>query len=219
MFGDDAANPARVRVKICGITNSADAETAIAAGADAIGLNCYSKSRRYIDLALSADWIQHLSGDAKKIAVLVNPSRDEALAIAELSFIDGLQLHGHESSEFCADLACAGVRFAKAFPVSADGLIGDPSLFATETVVLDSVANGEFGGTGNFFPWTIARHFVEAHPKLRVILAGGLTPENVAQAVAEVRPFAVDVTTGVESSPGQKNHDRLKDFIAAARSA
>jgi len=219
MFGEDAANPRRVRVKICGITNAADAYAAIEAGADALGLNCYTKSRRYIDLDRARDWIAALADTTKRIAVLVNASSEEALAIARLPFIDGLQLHGQESPEFCAGLAKGGVQFAKALPVADEGSLDRALLFATDTIVLDSVARGVFGGSGTTFPWSIARRFVEAHGMLRVILAGGLTPENVAQAVAEVRPFAVDVTTGVESSPSRKDHLRLREFIAAVRSA
>jgi phosphoribosylanthranilate isomerase len=91
-----------------------------------------------------------------------------------------------------------------------------PDFFA-RTVLLDSAAAGEFGGSGRTFPWKIARDFVQAHPHLRVILAGGLTPENLAKAVALVRPFGVDVTSGVESAPGRKDHARMRAFIAAAR--
>jgi phosphoribosylanthranilate isomerase len=91
--------------------------------------------------------------------------------------------------------------------------------FFTPSVLLDSGGAGEFGGSGRIFPWEIARDFVLSHPHLRVILAGGLTPGNVAEAVAMVRPFGVDVTSGVESAPGRKDHARLRDFIAAARAS
>ena len=219
MFGEDAADPRRVRVKICGITNPADAHAAIEAGADALGLNFYSKSRRFLDLDLARAWISELPERTRKIAVLVNARSEEALALARLPFIDGLQLHGQESPEFCARLAKEGVRFAKALPVTEEGSVDHALSFATDTIVLDSIASGFFGGSGKTFPWSIARRFVERYGTLRVILAGGLTPDNVAQAVAEVRPFAVDVTTGVESSPGRKDHQRLREFIGAARSA
>ena len=219
MFAENTANLAPVRVKICGITNASDAQAAIAAGADALGFNCYPQSKRFINLEHAHDWIANLAAPAKRIAVLVNVSRAEALAIARLPFIDGLQLHGQETPAFCSSLAESGVPFAKALPVSEAGLIDDASSFATQTIVLDSAVANLFGGSGKTFPWSVARRFVETHGGLRVILAGGLTPDNVALAVAEVRPFAVDVTTGVESSPGRKDHGRLREFIAAARSA
>jgi phosphoribosylanthranilate isomerase len=99
-----------------------------------------------------------------------------------------------------------------------DSLAAVPDFF-TATVLLDSGGEGEFGGTGRRFPWDLARRFVEANPELQVVLAGGLTPENVGEAIATVRPFGVDVTTGVESSPGRKDYGRLRAFIAAARAA
>jgi phosphoribosylanthranilate isomerase len=124
-----------------------------------------------------------------------------------------------ETPEFCRRLMENGIRFEKALPVTGpDSLANIPDFF-TPSVLLDSGGAGEFGGSGRTFPWDIARDFVLAHSHLRVILAGGLTPENVAEAVATVRPFGVDVTSGVESSPGCKDHARLRDFIAAARAS
>jgi phosphoribosylanthranilate isomerase len=110
-----------------------------------------------------------------------------------------------------------GILFEKAFPVTgADSVANVPDFF-TRTVLLDSAGAGEFGGSGRTFPWGIARNFIQANPHLRVILAGGLTPENVAEAMALVRPFGVDVTSGVESTPGRKDHSRMRAFIAATR--
>ena len=217
MFGDDAEKLRRVRVKICGLTNEADARAALAAGADALGFNCFKRSRRFLELA-RAEWIAELPRSAKRIAILVNASVEEALAIARLPFIDALQFHGAESLKDCALLASRGVRFAKALAVGNEEAIGDPMQFSTDTIVLDSINAGGFGGTGETFPWSIAQRFVEAHPALRIVLAGGLTSDNVAKAVAEVRPFAVDVTSGVELLPGRKDHSRMRDFIAAAHS-
>ena len=143
----------------------------------------------------------------------------DALAIAALPFIDGLQLHGAETPEFCAALAAAGVRFAKAVPVGASGPLSDVTAFATRTLVLDAQNESGFGGTGSTFPWPIARALVERQGALRFVLAGGLTPENVTEAIALVRPYGVDVTSGVELAPGRKDHGKLRAFLAAARSA
>jgi Phosphoribosylanthranilate isomerase len=99
------------------------------------------------------------------------------------------------------------------------GFLGGLPSFHTRTVLLDSSGPGQFGGTGRSFPWEIARRFIEENPHLQVVLAGGLTPENVGQAIAAVRPFGVDVTTGVENAPGRKDYDRLRAFISAARAA
>lgn len=216
MFGDKRSD--RIQVKICGITNLADALVAIDCGADALGFNFYPGSRRYIDIETARDWIDKLPGDVCKVAVLVNSSLDEAIRINELRFIDALQLHGQESPEFCRGLAEKRVRFAKALRVTGERSLVDVPSYHTSMLVLDSMTCGKFGGTGRTFPWEWARRFVKRHPGLNIVLAGGLTPENVAQAVSEVRPSGVDVTSGVESSARYKNRDRLRAFIEAVRS-
>ena len=216
MFDGDDRALVRPRVKICGITNAADAEAAIDFGADALGFNFYSGSKRFIAVEGAADWIRRLPPEILKVAVLVNPKWEEALAMANLPFIDAVQLHGSEPPEFCRRIADRGIQFAKAIPVAGKQLRGLPDFF-TQTIILDSGRAENFGGSGQTFPWEIARDFVEEHRDLRVILAGGLTPENVANAIEVVRPFGVDVTTGVELSPGRKDHGRLRAFIAAAR--
>jgi phosphoribosylanthranilate isomerase len=206
-----------LRVKICGLTMPQDAAAAIELGADALGFNFFPGSRRYLRMGAAGEWIAALPGDIEKVAILVNPSWEEAMATAAAPGITVLQLHGTETPEFCRRLMEEGIRFEKALPVTgADSLANVPDFF-TRTVLLDSSGAGEFGGSGRTFPWEIARDFVRANPHLRVILAGGLTPENVAEAVAIVRPYGVDVTSGVESSPGRKDLDRMRAFIAAAR--
>ena len=206
-----------LRIKICGLTTPQDAAAAIEFGADALGFNFFPGSKRYV--GESVDWIRDLPGTAERIAILVNPSWDEAKRIAVTPGIGALQLHGNETPEFCARLKAEGIRFEKALPVTGpNSLINVPD-FLTRTVLLDSGGIGEFGGSGQTFPWELARRFIEANPQLQVILAGGLTPENVAEAVTTVRPSGVDVTTGVEAAPGLKDHDLLRAFIRAARAA
>lgn len=206
-----------LRVKICGLTTPQDAAAAIDLGADALGFNFFPGSRRYLRMETAGDWIAALPDNVEKVAILVNPTLDEAMGTAAAPGITVLQLHGTETPEFCRRLTEEGIRFEKAIPVTgADSLANVPDFF-TSTVLLDSGGAGEFGGSGRTFPWEIARDFVQAHPRLRVILAGGLTPENVVHAVAVVRPFGVDVTSGVESSPGRKDFGRMRAFIAAAR--
>ena len=206
-----------LRVKICGLTTPQDAAAAIEFGADALGFNFFPGSRRYLRMETAGEWIAALPGDIEKVAILVNPSWEEATAVAGMPGITVLQLHGTETPESCRRLMEEGIRFEKAIPVTSADSLSNVSDFFTSTVLLDSGGAGEFGGSGRTFPWEIARDFVRANPRLRVILAGGLTPENVAQAVAIVRPFGVDVTSGVESSPGRKDFGRMRAFIAAAR--
>jgi phosphoribosylanthranilate isomerase len=206
-----------LRIKICGLTTPQDAAAAIEFGADALGFNFFRGSKRYV--GDNVDWIGGLPGNADKIAVLVSPSWDEAKRVTEIPGITALQLHGNETPDFCRRLKGEGIRFEKAIPViGPDSLINVPD-FSTRTVLLDSSASGEFGGSGRTFPWDIGRRFVQDNPHLRVILAGGLTADNVAEAVAVVQPFGVDVTTGVEASPGRKDYSRLRAFLVAARSA
>jgi phosphoribosylanthranilate isomerase len=206
-----------VRIKICGLTTPQDAVAAIELGANALGFNFFADSKRFV--RGDASWIGALPGNVEKIAVLVNPNWDEASAFAGLPGITAVQLHGSETPEFCQRLLDHGIRFEKALPVSGPNSLANVPNFFTRTVLLDSSQAGEFGGSGRTFPWEIARRFVEANPHLRVVLAGGLTPENVAEAIAVVRPFGIDVTTGVEISPGRKDYGRIGAFITAALTA
>jgi len=216
MFNDEDGPLVRPLVKICGLTTLEDAAAAIEFGADALGFNFFAGSRRYLAIG-SRGFIATLPAAIPKIAILVNPGWEEAVAAAESPGITALQLHGAETPDFCRKLAEHRIRFAKALPVTtADSVTNLPS-FCTGTVLLDSSKAGEFGGSGKTFPWRIARDFVQSNPQLRVVLAGGLTPENVAEGIAAVRPFAVDVTSGVESVAGRKDHGRLRAFIEAAR--
>ncbi|HSP44670.1 MAG TPA: phosphoribosylanthranilate isomerase [Chthoniobacterales bacterium] len=208
-----------LRVKICGLTTPQDAAAAVEFGADALGFNFFPGSKRYVRMETARDWIAMLPDQIEKVGIVVNPSWDDAKAAAGMAGITALQLHGAETPEFCRRLKEEGIRFEKALPVSDPDSVAELPYFFTGTVLLDSGAGGEFGGSGQTFPWEIARDFVQGNPSLRVILAGGLTPENVAEAVALVRPFGVDVTSGVESSPGRKDYRRLRAFIAAVRRA
>lgn len=216
MLKTDGQAKGRLWIKICGITNLVDALAAIDYGADALGFNLVPSSKRYIDISAAADWIVNLPARVVKVAILADPSFEEAIGITEFPFIDVLQLHGSESSVFCQRLAERGIEFAKAIPVIDEMDTQDLSLFGTSTIVLDSICDGKFGGTGQTLSWAKARQAVKLNPRLKIILAGGLTPENVSAAVAEVHPFGVDVTSGVESSSGQKDHERMRAFIQAA---
>jgi len=206
-----------VFVKICGITNPADAEIAIAAGADALGFNFWPGSERYLESSDAAEWIRDLPDTITRVAVLVNPTPAYAKEIAAIDGIDLLQLHGAESPEFCLSLAEAQVALWKAVPMTRrDMTLPD---FHTNRLLLDTVAARRFGGTGTPFPWSWARDLIMANPVREFILAGGLSPENVAEAIGQARPFGVDVASGVEARPGRKDIYRVRDFITAARSA
>ena len=204
-------------VKICGITNQLDAELAIAAGADALGFNFWPGSRHYLEPAKAADWIRELPHTVVRVGVVVNPTESYATTIAATGGIDLLQLHGAESPEFCLNLLETDILFWKAIPMTGQGM-SLPDYHA-KRIVLDTVMGRKFGGTGVPFPWAWARDLITGNPALELILAGGLTPENVGRAITESRPFGVDVASGVEARSGRKDIHRVRDFIAAARSA
>lgn len=216
----DSSGPLRsVQIKICGITNLSDATEAIECGAHALGFNLFPGSRRFIEIESTANWISQLPSGIRKVAVLVNPTWDEAVTIARLPFFDSLQLHGDESPEFCRKLADCGITFTKAIRMVDEMSLEQQTDFGTRSFLLDSGSAKGFGGTGQTFPWSLARRFADAHPDSEIILAGGLTSENVRQAIAMVRPAGVDATSGVEATFGRKDHALLKAFISAAEKA
>jgi phosphoribosylanthranilate isomerase len=219
MFDGKPRSGGQVFVKICGITNEADALAAIDAGADALGFNLVRRSKRYIDIDKGGDWIATLPAEVGKVAIMADPNWEDTLRVSRLPFVTSLQLHGSESSEFCRRLADVGVRFAKALAVANSTSLKEVLDFGTDTLVLDTASSGDFGGTGKSFPWKYAEGFVCENPRFSVILAGGLNPENVKEAVRAVCPRGVDVTSGVEAAPGRKDHRRMKAFVAAAGGA
>jgi phosphoribosylanthranilate isomerase len=202
----------KTQVKICGVTTVADALAAAAAGADMIGLMLYEGSPRHISLAQAAEISRALPPFVLKVGVFVNP--EEALvsrAIAECQ-LSLLQFHGDEPSEFCTQF---GLMSMKALRVKAAESLAALENYATDAFLLDAYSKSGLGGTGEKFNWDLA---IEAQKYGKpIFLAGGLTPENVADAVRQVRPFAVDVSSGVESAPGMKDAAKVRAFIAAVR--
>ncbi|MBA3242845.1 MAG: phosphoribosylanthranilate isomerase [Acidobacteria bacterium] len=202
-----------VLIKICGITNVDDALAAVEAGADALGFNFYPKSPRYIAPGEVRRIIEQLPQEVLCAGVFVNEDADSLQRIVHEAGLGAAQLHGDESPEFCRDLR--GVMRIKALRVGEDFLAEEVTRFGTEAILLDAFTKDAFGGTGRTFDWEVARRARELVPKL--FLAGGLTTENVSEAVRAVRPFAVDVCSGVETAPGRKSQRLVKNFIEAAR--
>jgi phosphoribosylanthranilate isomerase len=205
-----------VRVKICGITSLADARMAGEAGADSIGLNFYEQSPRHVSVADAARIRSELPKHVEAVGVFVNLPASEAAATCFSVRLDAAQLHGDESPQIVADLA-RKIAVIKAFRVNPEFAIDTldryPEAFA---FLLDASQPGQYGGTGHTADWALARRAAAVH---RIILAGGLKPENVAAAIRTVRPYAVDVASGVESKPGKKDHARLREFILEVRRA
>jgi phosphoribosylanthranilate isomerase len=203
-----------VKVKICGITSVADGQMAAAAGADMIGLMFYDQSPRHITLPQAAEISRALSPYVLRVGVFVNPDEEFVVRAIKECGLNLLQFHGDESSEFCTQF---GVFNLKALRVRDAASLQTLEHFETDAFLLDAYSKSGLGGTGEKFNWDLA---IEAQKFNKpIFLAGGLTSENVADAVKKVRPFAVDVSSGVESAPGKKDAAKVRSFIAAAKQA
>ena len=201
-------------VKFCGMTRLQDAERAVELGAWAVGLIFWPGSPRRCPPAAAAGIAAAVRRQLEVVGVFVNPSLDEVARTAEDVGLTMLQLHGDEGPAFCAEAARrTGCKVIKAVRVRSGAEIQALTSFHTDYHLLDSYAPGLPGGTGEAFAWELARAHQGTVP---VILSGGLTPDNVAEAVAAVGPFAVDVASGVELRPGVKDHEKMEAFMAAA---
>lgn len=198
----------RVRVKICGVRTLEEAEASVAAGADALGFNFWPSSPRFIKPEEATRIVAALPALIHSIGVFVNEDAGRVREIYSQVNLDAVQLHGEETVQYCLDLHPA--RVIKAFRVGEEFDPGSVRQYPVSAVLLDAKVEGQYGGTGKRFSWELA---VKAQRFAPVILAGGLTVENVAEAISFVRPFAIDVCSGVESEPGRKDLNRLREFM------
>jgi phosphoribosylanthranilate isomerase len=206
-----------VRVKICGITNWADAAAALDAGANALGFNFYPPSPRYIPPSHARTIVSRMPPGVDAVGVFVNASFAEANEIGLAIDLDVFQLHGEESPEAVAQFS-ESWPLIKAFRVSPEFRAAQLESYRSHTdfFLLDGFSEDARGGTGQTFDWSVAR---EAKQYGRIFLSGGMTPENVGDAIRQVRPFAVDVCSGVEASPGKKDAARVREFIRKVQEA
>lgn len=201
-------------VKICGITNLEDALAAVEAGADALGLNFYRRSPRYVAPEEARRITPLLPQGVLKVGVFVNEDEPEQVArIADEVGLTAVQLHGDESPEYCR--ALRGRFVIKAVRAGRDFEPESVCSYEADAILLDAFSEKERGGTGRVVDWSVARRVRELVPRL--FLAGGLAPENVAAAIDAVGPYAVDACSLLESAPGRKDPERLRAFVAAAR--
>jgi phosphoribosylanthranilate isomerase len=201
-------------IKICGITNLPDALAAVDCGADALGFNFYPPSSRYIEPFAARQIIEQLPKTVLTVGVFVNEVTPETVsAIASEAGVRALQLHGDESPEYCAELN--GWYVIKALAVNDDFNEHRTLEYEVDAVMLDASHKTLRGGTGRVIDWSIARRVNELG--VRLFLAGGLSPENVQEAIAAVKPFAVDACSALEQAPGRKDHHRLRAFLDAVR--
>ena len=212
----------RTRVKICGLTRAADIVQAASAGADAIGFVFFPQSKRHVTPALAAQLRREVPAFVDVVALFVNPQPGEVRAVLDEVGPDLLQFHGDESPEFCAGF---GHRYMRAFRAGAPSLDTAAAVAAQSRTFRDAAGwlydshSAGFGGSGHGFDYGLLAG-VQADPEARpLVLAGGLTADNVGHAIAAVRPWAVDVSSGVESAPGHKSADRIDAFLLAVRQA
>ena len=216
-------------VKICGITNLEDALTAVEAGADALGFVFYDKSPRKVDVAAVREMIDELPGKVEKVGVFVDASSEHMSEIVSQTGLTAIQLYGESAWDYVrrfevdTDRGFGAAKVILAIPgnsLKADVLFPISNVSRTFALLLDAQANGKMGGTGTTFDWASTSDMVQTVSlQIPVIVAGGLTPLNVGEAIKMFRPFGVDVSSGVEARPGKKNPDKIRAFVQAARQA
>lgn len=214
----------RTRIKICGLTRKEDVQRAVAAGADALGFVFYPKSPRYVPGHKAAELMAEVPPFVTSVGLFVNAAIDDIKAVVETAHLSLLQFHGDETQEWCADAAAATNRpFIRVFRVkpdtTADDLLQYERIYRNASpyfkgLLLDTHTDA-YGGAGKVFNWSLVSK--EIGP--RVVLSGGLSAQNVAGAVSLLRPFAVDVSSGVEAARGIKDAEKIQAFIAAVRQA
>jgi len=204
-------NISGTKIKICGITNTKDALLASQLGADALGFIFYRESKRYIDPEIAKRIISSLPPFVTTVGVFVNQSLDEIIAIKDKTGIDAAQLHGDETPQFCSSVP---LKVIKAIRVKDDLDEHGVAQYPVQAILFDTYSDVEYGGTGKSFNWEILKDISISG---EIILSGGLSPDNVAEAVRTVRPYAVDVSSGVEATPGKKDHMKLRKFIEAIK--
>lgn len=204
-----------MKVKFCGITNLDDGRQAAHLGAWAIGLNHHPESPRFCEPQVAVEIGAALKRQLEVVGVFVNPTLDELAAAAEDESLTMIQLHGDEGPAFCREAARrTGCKVIKALRVRSGADIGGAEAYRTDFHLLDAHRPGTSGGTGETFDWEL---LAGRRSEVPLILAGGLTPENVADGVVAARPFAVDVATGVEAEPGVKDHALMAKFVESAQ--
>ena len=202
-----------VKIKICGITNLEDALNSVKAGCNALGFVFYRKSPRYITPDEARQIIKHIPAHILKIGVFVNAEEKTIKRIARLCNLDMVQFHGNESPEFCKKFK--GYKIIKAFRVKDKIELKNLLSYKTFAYLFDTFVKSKIGGTGKKFNWTRVRHLKDLRKP--IFLSGGLNAKNVTEAIKQVRPDWLDVSTSVEIKPGKKDYNKVKEFIEVVK--
>jgi len=201
------------KIKICGITNKIDALAAAALDVDMLGFVFYSKSKRSVEAKTVRDIANELPESILKVGVFVDEEKNKVIDIAQDVSLDVLQFHGDETAEYCASFK-DDYKVIKAFRIKDSKSLSVVNDYAADFYLFDTYEKSVAGGTGKTFDWKLLKDFEILKP---LILSGGLNPDNVGRAILEVAPYGVDVSSGVESSPGKKDVGLLKKFVANVR--
>jgi phosphoribosylanthranilate isomerase len=207
-------DPSSVSLKICGVTTRGDAQRLAALGVEALGVNFWPQSKRYL-APQDAGWLAGLAGDILRVGVFVNEAPELPLRLIREGLLDAVQLHGDETPEDTAIYQETGMPFFKAIGVRTPDDLARAADFHANAILLDAHAPGVYGGTGEIFDWNAALDFKRRHPEIPLILAGGITPENAALAAGTVHPAALDVASGAELAPGIKDFGKVAALLAA----
>jgi phosphoribosylanthranilate isomerase len=203
------------KVKICGITNVEDAAAAVESGADALGFNFYRKSPRYIEPAVAKRIVSTLPPLITPVGVFVNEELDTVRSIMDLCGLALAQLHGDETATYCQELSRPVIKALRLRDRGSFLALAEfEGRAGVRGFIVDTFSETSYGGTGQITDWALA---AEAAKTATIVLAGGLTPANVAEAIRAVRPYGVDVSSGVESVPGKKDHGKIRAFLDAVR--
>ncbi len=204
-------------LKICGILCGEDMEQLIELGVPAIGFNFWPKSKRYVG-DTDRSWMKRGAGKIVRVGVFVNAGIEEILQVLNNGLIDIVQLHGDEDPRMVRQLRLAGAVVIKAVGVKGRDDLANIGKYKADGILLDTYAPGEYGGTGKSFEWDLAKAFQERFPNTPLLLAGGITVDNAAQALSKVGPLAIDVASGAEVIPGIKDYAKIKKLLKICQS-
>jgi phosphoribosylanthranilate isomerase len=207
-------DPTTVSLKICGVTTHDDANQLVKMGVDALGVNFWSQSKRYLAPS-EATWLRDMAGKILRVGVFVNEDSELPLRLVHDGYLDVVQLHGDETPEDAAPFREAEIPFIKAIGVKTLADLRRATDFGATAILLDAHAPGIYGGTGEIFDWEVASDFRRMNPNLPVLLAGGIVPENAGLAAMSVQPAALDIASGAEISPGIKDFQKVAAFLTA----
>ena len=200
-----------MKVKICGITNLEDAQAAFEMGADMLGFNFYPQSPRYIRPEDAIAIVRKLPTFIDTVGLFVNASLEQIHAVSESGYFNWIQLHGDETPEFCSRVRFSNIRTIKAIRVKTQDDVQRAKDYNTQAVLLDAYSSTRYGGTGQRFDWAWVKNLTT-----RLFIAGGITPENVAEAI-HLNVYGLDICSGIESEPGKKDHPKMRQLFNTIR--